>query len=51
MKVFEASRSVMSAREWRTLPAVIVDHILQHESSLNRTFVKLIRYWICKYLQ
>ena len=51
MKVFEASRSVMSAGEWRTLPAVIVDHILLHESSLNRTFIKLIRYWICKYLQ
>ena len=41
----------MSAGEWRTLPAVIVDHILMHESSLNRTFVELMRYWICKYLQ
>ena len=41
----------MSAGEWRTLPAVIVDHILLHESSLNRTFVELIRYWICEYLQ
>ncbi|CAI9721085.1 Macrophage migration inhibitory factor-like [Octopus vulgaris] len=34
-----ASRSFMSAGEWRTLSTVIVDHILLHESILNRTLV------------
>ena len=40
-RVFQ--NSVMSAGEWRTLPAVIVDHISLHESSLNRTFVNICK--------